>query len=259
MKNFVCLIGVGEMGGVFARGLLRSGHPVYPVTRGMTLMEAAKEIPDPEAVVVGVRENELPGILRTMPQNWRDKLVLVQNELLPRDWQDQKIITPTVISVWFEKKRPMDYKVIIPSPVYGPRADLVEAALSSLDIPCQVLNSDEDLLFELVLKNLYILTINIAGLEVGGTVRELWGQHQSLAKDITNDVLDIQFDLIEQKLDRGRLIEGMVKAFAGDWDHKCLGRTAPARLERVVQQADAAGLAVKTLKKISAQQKVKIK
>ncbi len=33
MNAPVVLIGVGEMGGVFARGLLRLGHPVYPVPR----------------------------------------------------------------------------------------------------------------------------------------------------------------------------------------------------------------------------------
>lgn len=34
MKPPVVVIGIGEMGGVFARGYLKNGHPVYPVTRG---------------------------------------------------------------------------------------------------------------------------------------------------------------------------------------------------------------------------------
>ena len=33
MKSPVVLIGIGEMGAVFARGFLRAGYPVYPVTR----------------------------------------------------------------------------------------------------------------------------------------------------------------------------------------------------------------------------------
>ena len=33
MKSPVVLIGIGEMGGVFARGFLRAGYPVYPATR----------------------------------------------------------------------------------------------------------------------------------------------------------------------------------------------------------------------------------
>ncbi len=259
MKNTICLIGIGEMGGVFARGFLRVGFPVYPVTRGVNLKAAQEEIPDPLAVVVAVRENELAEVLQKIPEDWRDRLVLLQNELLPHDWQAHNIINPTVISVWFEKKHPLDYKVIIPSPVYGPKSQLVSEALVSLKIPCKVLSNQEELLFELVLKNIYILTINIAGLEVGGTVRELWTSHQPLARAVADDILDIQFGLIRKSFDREQLIAGMVKTFTGDWEHKCLGRTALARLERVLQQADEVGLSVNKLRGISANQKAQAK
>jgi prephenate dehydrogenase len=30
MNQTVVIIGIGEMGGVFAKGFLRSGYPVYP-------------------------------------------------------------------------------------------------------------------------------------------------------------------------------------------------------------------------------------
>ena len=35
MKAPVVIIGIGELGAVFARGLLRLGHPIYPITRAM--------------------------------------------------------------------------------------------------------------------------------------------------------------------------------------------------------------------------------
>jgi hypothetical protein len=38
---------------------------------------------------------------------------MMQNELLPRDWAIHDFIDPTVISVWFEKKKGMDSKVLI--------------------------------------------------------------------------------------------------------------------------------------------------
>ena len=41
MKNKVVLIGVGEVGGVFARGFLKLGHSVYPVTRDVDLSTIA--------------------------------------------------------------------------------------------------------------------------------------------------------------------------------------------------------------------------
>lgn len=250
MKKFVILIGVGEMGSVFARGFLRVGYPVFPILRGMNLKDVAGEIPAPDWVVVAVGEKDLQEVLKGIPKAWQDRLILLQNELLPRDWQAQRILNPTVISVWFEKKSGQDVKVIIPSPVFGPAADVLKTALGSLGIPCTVLDREADLLFELVLKNLYILTVNIAGLKVGGTVGELWEKHQPLAHGIAEDILDIQFKLTGQELDRRRLIEGMVRAFSGDMSHKCMGRSAQARLARAVGQADEFGLEVKNLRRI---------
>lgn len=252
LKQPVVVIGMGEMGSVFARGFLRSGYPVYPVTRDMDMGTVASDLPDPFLVLVSVAEGDLHAVLERVPADWRDRLVLLQNELLPRDWQQYDFVDPTVISVWFEKKKGMDSKVIIPSPAYGPKAGALHEALGSIDIPVAVVSSPEDLLYELVLKNVYILTTNIAGLEVGGNVGELWRDHQQLARDVASDVMDIQAVLAgEAALPRERLIEGMVDCFDGDPAHNCMGRSAPARLARALQQADEAGLEVPTLRRIS--------
>ena len=250
MKQPVVVIGVGEMGGVFARGFLRLGHPVYPVSRQMDMEQEAKNIPDPIMVLVAVAENDLQPVLEKIPQQWRNRLTLLQNELLPRDWQKHGLDNPTVISVWFEKKKGQDAKVIIPSPVYGPHARLIADALASIDIPTNILPDAAKLEFELVLKNVYILTSNISGLVTGGTVAELWQSHEALARKVAGDVMELQEWLTGNKYDRETLIQGMLHAFNGDPDHMCMGRSAPARLERALKLADTAGLAVEKLKEI---------
>jgi len=252
MHKPVILIGVGEMGGVFARALLKLGYPVVPVTRSMDMATVAEEFPDPETVILAVAEKDLHPSFEIIPASWRDRMVLLQNELLPRDWQQHGLINPTVISVWFEKKKGMDAKVVIDSPVFGPHARLIQKALNDIDLPVTVVGSEDALLFELVLKNLYILTTNIAGLEAGGDVRELWLNHNDLACEVAGDVLDIQEYLSGQKLDRHALIEGMLRAFDGDPNHGCMGRSAPARLARALAIADEAGLEVPSLRRINA-------
>jgi len=254
MNKPVVVIGIGEIGSVFARGFLRLGYPVVPVTRDMDMAVVAADVVEPELVVVAVAEKDLHATLAQLPDSWRDKLVLLQNELLPRDWQRHGLTNPTVISVWFEKKKGMDAKVVISSPAYGEFADLIKEALGSLNIPVVVLESEQELLFELVTKNLYILTTNIAGLEAGGNVRELWKNHHDLACHVAGDVLDIQEYLIGEEVDRSALIEGMLRAFDGDPEHGCMGRSAPARLARAISIADEAGLDVPTLRKIAAAQ-----
>lgn len=253
MKKPVICIGVGEMGGVFVRGLLRLGYPLIPVTRDMDMATAAKTSPDPEAVLVSVAEKDIDNVLANMPAAWRDRLVLLQNELLPNDWEKHGIDNPTVISVWFEKKPGQDFKVLIPSPVYGPHSQMIVDALATLGIPTKLLGNDDQLLRELVLKNVYILTTNIAGLEAGGTVSQLWNKCEKLARKVANEVMDIQAHLTGQALDREALIKGMLEAFDGDPDHNCMGRSAPARLERALKIADEAGLPVKKLREIHSQ------
>jgi len=251
MDKPVVVIGIGEIGSVFARGFMKLGYPVVPVTREMDMGLVAADVADPEMVVVAVAEKDLQSTLAAMPDAWSDKLVLLQNELLPRDWLAHGLKNPTVISVWFEKKKGMDSKVVITSPVFGQFAELLKQALGSLDIPVAVVESEEALLFELVLKNLYILTTNIAGLEAGGNVSELWTNHNELACEVAGDVLDIQEQLTGEELDRTALIEGMLRAFDGDPEHGCMGRSAPARLERALAIADEADLEVPTLRRIA--------
>ena len=251
MNSPVVVIGVGEIGSVFARGFMRLGYPIVPVTRDMDLGIVAEEVQEPEAVIVAVAEKDLHATLADIPDVWRNRLVLLQNELLPRDWEQHGLSKPTVISVWFEKKKGMDSKVVIASPAFGEFSSLLKNALGGLDIPVRELADDNELLFELVLKNLYILTTNIAGLESGGNVRELWLEHNDLACAVAGDVLDIQEHLTGQELNRTALIEGMLAAFDGDPEHGCMGRSAPARLERALSIADEAKLEVPNLRRIS--------
>ena len=242
---------MGEMAGVFARGFLRSGYPVIPVTRDMDMQAVASEINAPQMVLVAVAENDLQTVLTGLPDSWRSNTVLLQNELLPRDWADHNLQDATVISVWFEKKKGMDYKVLIPSPAFGVQADLLKTALDSIDIPCNVVKDAAALLHELVLKNVYIITTNVCGLVAPGTVSELWSKHEELARTVANEVIDIQEWLTGQKFDRELLIKDMLIAFDGDPDHNCMGRSAPARLARALKLADEAGLAVGKIREIN--------
>lgn len=253
VKNSVVVWGMGEMGSVFARAALRHGYPVVPVRRSDDVEAIAAQVSEPEVVVVAVGEADLQTVLQRMPHSWRFREVLLQNELLPDDWRLHDLHS-TVISVWFEKKPGQDVKVLIPSPCYGRHAAWLVEALSTLDIPARELDSEQDLLYELVLKNVYILTTNIAGLVVGGTVSELWQQHQPLAREVALEVIRLQEKLTGQSLDADKLIAGMLVAFEGDPDHKCMGRSAPARLQRALSMAREHGLELSRLQQIAAEQ-----
>jgi hypothetical protein len=124
--------------------------------------------------------------------------------------------------------------------------------LQIIDVPCREIAAGQ-ILFELVRKNLYILTINITGLRLppGATVSELWNAHRDLAEAVSGEILDIQDWLTGTRLPRERLMAGMVEGFDGDPNHICTGRSALKRLRRSLAVAREAGIELPVLRQIA--------
>jgi ketopantoate reductase len=242
----VVVIGLGELGGVFAHGLLRTGHRVIPVRRADDPKVVAQHVPDPALVAITVGEDDLTPALQTLPARWHASVLLVQNELLPRAWAPLDAV-PTVAVVWFEKKKTTPIVPILPTPVAGPRAALVVDALRALDVPAVAID-DEALPAALVSKNLYILTANLAGLVHGGTVGELWTTHRAHAEAVAREVLELQSALLGAPVDVDARLADLGRAIEADPKHGARGRTAPARLARALRHAEELGVDVPTLR-----------
>jgi hypothetical protein len=253
MQPPVAIIGVGQLGGVFARAFLSAGYPVYPVTRDMPLRQTLDRIPSPALTLIAVGEKALPGVLREMAPGPRSSVGLLQNELLPDTWQSNGVTDPTVISVWFEKKKGLDVKVLRPSPLFGPRTDLMADALEGIGVPCRRLDTADELLKELVIKNVFVYMINICGLKIGGTTGTLWKEHADLARQVAAEIIALQEVLAGTTFSRTELMDGVVAGIAGDPRHKCMGRSAPGRLSRFLDMADKAGVPARAIRAIQAE------
>ncbi len=251
MKAPIVIIGIGELGGEFARGFLRSGYPVYPITRQMNMTEVCAHIPQPVLVLITVQESELQSVLEQLPESWRDKIGLLQNELLPRDWQRHNLENPTVTVVWFEKKPAMPMVNILDTPVFGPHASQINEALQAINIPSRKLEDEEALLYELLRKSLYIFTVNICGLSCDCTVGELWDHYQPLARKVAEEIIGIQEWLTNRKLSPEKLIAGMVEGIEDCPDRKCRGRSAPARLKRILSYAEEGAINIPNIEEIA--------
>lgn len=244
----IAIIGMGQLGRQMAEGWLAAGQTVVPVLRGGT----ADQLPnDVQAVLVATGEDDLSGALASIPSGLKDRVILLQNELVPPQWQSHKIENPTVFVVWFEKKAGKLVKSLLPSVVYGPQAPLVASSLDRLGLPYRVADNWDDLLFELAVKNVYILTTNIAGLSVGGTTGELWSQRRDFTLNIMDEILSVQRALMEHDLDRGRMMEALAEGLNVDPNHGCGGRSAKRRLARLLQHAQNLHLSLPHIEQIA--------
>jgi hypothetical protein len=217
---------MGELGGVFAQGLLRNGRTVVPVLRSTSHAELASL--DPELALVTVRENDLDGVLGAIDRRWR--IGLVQNELRPGDWRKHDIDRPTVAVVWFEKKKGTPVRPLAPTRIAGPKAELLVAALRSLEVPAEQI--DEAALDDaLAVKNLYILATNLAGLAISSSITtgELARDHRAAFDRILNELFAIERALHPVG---EHAIDEVYRALLFDPAHKAMGRTARERLDR---------------------------
>lgn len=251
MKEPIVIVGIGNMGGVFAQAFLKIGHPVYPVTPASDSTAVAQALPNPLIVLVAITEDDLHAVLETIPDVWRNRIGLLQNEILPRDWESHDLHEPTVIVVWFEKRRTTAPAPYFPTLAFGPQAAVVVDGLKAIGIPAEEIDSRQRLVYELVRKNLWVITLQVVGLITEGTIGEVWENHKELCTEIAKDVLDVQEALVGTEVPRERLLDQLAHDFEEQPSKSTSGRSALGRLQRTIAWADKFGLSVATLRKIS--------
>lgn len=244
----VLLVGPGQLGRVIAGGLVACGVSVDPVVRGEAIAPDAEH----ELVLVAVGERDLDGVLASIPASHRDRVVLLQNELVPASWQAHAIARPTVLVVWFEKKKGRAIQEVRETEIAGPHAALFVRALAAMDVHAKEI-SEPALAGALVVKNLYIVGANVLGLAVGGTTGELVARHREQTLAVLREVLAIERTRLGavHAIDDGEVLDRTLAAFVADPSHGTLGRTARERLERALDRARRAGLRTAALDAIA--------
>ena len=266
MKAPIVIVGMGQLGSLFAEALLKQGHTVVPVLRGGNIEEVCTT--EPAAIILAVGEDELESVWGAVPSRYRHRSVVLQNELRPSAWlsfPEFEKNDPTCAIVWFEKKPGTVAHIVLPTVLSGPHRRLLSCALSALGLSTKTIESRNELAHELVLKNLYILGLNLTGLRTGGTAAELLGKNHELFWKVIDEVLQLEIALLKQEssggisafanitLDQERLKADLKRALNADPTHGCSGRSAPARLRRTLSHAETLGLKLPTINSLQAE------
>lgn len=253
----VLLVGPGQLGRVLAGGLAALGVSIDPVLRGEPIAPTEAH----QLVLVAVGERDLDEALQRIPASHRGRVALLQNELLPPDWRAHGIVDPTVLVVWFEKKRGRAIREVRTTEIAGPHAPLFARALDAMDVHAEVL-ADDALEAALVVKNLYIVGANTLGLalegaEGGSTTGALVARHRAETRRVLRELLAIERARLSgptrepPALDEERLLARTIEAFLADPDHGTLGRTARERLTRALERARRLGVEAPALEAIA--------
>ncbi len=240
------IIGMGQLGGVFARGLLKLGETVHPVLRGETPSAES------ERILVAVGEADLESVAEALQIAGRTQnAIFLQNDLVRTTLKGFE--SPTVAVVWFEKKHRKPITPILSTPIAGPHAEMLVRALDTLQIPAHEI-SMEQLDAELAAKNAYILTFNVLGLArpAGATVGQLI--KDPIFAPLVDEVLSLEEARIAGSLDREATLTLLRNAVAGDPAHGAKGRSAPARLKNALARGAKLAVPLPQMEEIAAAQ-----
>ncbi len=244
------LIGAGQLGRTIGGGLLACGVSVDVALRDDTVEIGSQY----DFILVAVGEKDLPGVLTSIPSDARQRLVLLQNDLVPATWRAVEIQAPTVLVVWFEKKKGKPLQVVRESALAGPQSALFARVFESIDAPAHVID-EAALVRALLVKNLYINGSNAMGLALGGgTTGGLASTHRERTTALLRELCSIERTrLLEPCLDDDdALIAETFAAFASEPNHGLLGRTAMERVQRARARGQQAGLVTPLLDRIAA-------
>lgn len=241
MTQQAIVIGLGQLGVVFSEGLLREGVRVVPVLRSTPPQDWQSE--KAAMCVLAVGEEDLAPALAQLPSHLLSVAVLMQNELRPLTLQELGLTEASVCIAWFEKKPGRVLSEVRPSVVTGAQAPRLAALLERVGVHSEVTSDEREVAHQLVLKNLYILGLNLFGLQTATqTKREQPLLAGELLGNASFDALISELISLEQvalsaagqqpELDEGRLRHELERAIEADPSHACAGRSAPARLRR---------------------------
>jgi ketopantoate reductase len=249
MRELV-IVGVGELGKLFGAGALRAGLRVTPVTRANRVEDVLKHVAPRTPILLSVGEDALSDVLRALPQEHRECVILLQNELFPSVYRAYGI-TPTVLVPWVLQKRGQPTTVARPSPIFGAQADLFAELLDALAIAHTRLTTEAELAQALADKYAFILTINTLGVATDRTLGMWLQEDPAQVLEVCDEAARLAEALVEQPIDPATAHRAAREAMIALSHVPARGRSARERLDRALLHAARLGLRIPTLTRIA--------
>jgi len=244
------VLGMGELGALYATAALKLGLTVTPGTRSHAVDWTA--VPRDTPVLVAVGEDAVVPVLRSVPLVHRDNVILLQNELFPQVWKAALVEEPTVMVPWFSKKKGKLVELSRPTLMHGRWAPLLEDLHRTLGIPSTVTGHAAQRDEGLVAKYTFILTINVLGVAKDLTLGTWLQQDAATVHAVLEDARTLGEALLGARVDENTVRTQVLEAFAFLANHPARGRTAAARVQRARAQAQLHHVTIPAVERLSA-------
>lgn len=240
------VVGLGQLGALLGTSALREGIRVTPLVRHTDRHAAFATAAFDTPLLVAVGEGDLKPVVDEIPHSRREHAVLIQNELFPKTWAGLGLQSPTIAIAWFSKKEGRPVEVARESAVSGPHAALISRLINSAGAPCVEVDSPERDL-HLVAKFAFIFAINALGMIENLTLREWIASNRERCEAAVQDGIRLGCAHLGASVDEARATAMAIEGMEGLGDYPARGRSAPARMKRARQDAEAFALNLPTL------------
>jgi hypothetical protein len=233
-----CIVfGLGQLGRLYGAGALRLGSRVTPINRNRCVDEVWRSTPGDAPILVAVGEADLSHAIESIPEQRRDHIILMQNELFLPGLESMGLNNSTVAVIWLSQKKGRLTEIARDSFVHGRHAQWFQRVHQVLDIP--MVSSDEkaDLELELIAKYTFILTINVLGLVDNITLGEWLKRDSALVTQIAQDAQRLGEAYSNQEVNSKAVTSIVEEAMAGLCHYPAKGRTAKQRLLKAQKDA----------------------
>lgn len=229
------IIGVGQLGQLYAAGALRLGMRVTPLLRGQDRAAFYEALPPGTPLLLSLPEDALASEVQAVPSTRRDDVILVQNELFPHQWRALGLPHPTVATVWLSRKKHRPIEVARTSLAHGPFAQLFVDIHEALELPARVAVDDDELLQDIVAKYAFILTINALGLVENLTLGEWLARDPEGVRVLIAEAVRLGAWHAGQEMAAESISPAVLEAMQALAGYPARGRTARERLLRAAR------------------------
>ena len=240
------VIGLGNLGRLYAGGWLRAGYAVHPIGRRTDARAVLNGLPERTPLLCAVGEASLANAVEAVPPARRGDLIFVQNELFPEDLQRLGTPDATIAVVWTLVKAGFPLILGRRLAVTGPQEEAFAEACAALEHPVL---AGAPIGWECATKYAFIVAMNALGLLRADTLGAWLADDPERVEALIADACRVALARIgAPETDLARAVAEVAEGVEGFRALPCRGRSSAARVARALNTAETLGIHIPALR-----------